>query len=67
MKNKVFQFRATADDIQLIKDTAEAGTWHSVSDMVRELVKEAAAKQSQRLPQASEQSQPAPLGDEPQL
>lgn len=67
MKNKVFQFRATEEDIQLIKDTADAGNWHSVSDMVRELVKEAAAKQSPQLHPASGQSLPAPLGDEPQL
>ena len=67
MKSDVFQIRTTPQDKQFMKDTAEAGAWYSVSEMIRELVKEAAAKQSQQLPPASEPVQPAPLGDEPQL
>lgn len=49
MKSDVFQIRTTPEDKQFMKDTAAAGPWHSVSDMIRELVKEAAAKQSQQL------------------
>jgi hypothetical protein len=67
MKNKVFQIRASPEDIQGMRDTADAGTWTSVAHMIRDLVKDESAKQSQQRPRETEQSQHDLHDGEPQL
>ena len=67
MKNKVFQIRASPEDIKGMRDTAAAGAWTSVADMIRDLVKEASVKQSQQLPRETEQAQHDLHDGEPQL
>lgn len=61
------QLRVTPEQKAVMAETCNAGGWVSVSDMIRDLVNQAAQRQSEQPHPASEQPPRDPQPDAPQL